>query len=199
MPASRNGVNEVRGVRAMTPRAWARHALLLTLAALPAAHADFKVADLNVRVVEGTLLLNGTLELELTRKVEEAVSKGIELPVLIDVRLSRKRAFLWDRRVDSWLLRRSLRYHALSGQYLVGAGDNFDSFTLPADALRHLGTLSDVRLPLTDAAAHAGYELVVNLRVHIDIESLPAPLRPVAYTTLSWHLNSGWTAWDVPH
>jgi len=171
----------------------------LVLLAAPAAQAEFKVADLKARVLDGALVLNGALQLELSRKVEEAVSKGIELPVLIDVRLSRRRAFLWDQRIDSWLLRRSLRYHALSGQYLVGTGDSFDSFSLPADALRHLGALSEVRLPLTHPATPAEAELVVNLRVHIDIESLPAPLRPVAYTTLSWHLNSGWTAWDVPH
>jgi len=171
--------------------------LSLLLLAAPVVQAEFKVADIKARVLDGALVLNGALQLELSRKVEEAVSKGIELPVLIDVRLSRRRAFLWDQRIASWLLRRTLRYHALSGQYLVGTGDSFDSFSLPVDALRHLGTLNEVRLPLsTDAPSES--ELVVNLRVHIDIESLPAPLRPVAYTTLSWHLNSGWTAWDVP-
>jgi uncharacterized protein DUF4390 len=172
-------------------------AALALLLALPIALAAFKVAELQARFQNDVLIVNGQLQLELSRKVEEAVSKGIELPVIIEVRLYRKRALLWDERVETWLLRRSLRYHALSGQYIVGSGKSYDSFLEPTDALKHLGTLSELRLPLSDPEL-ATQEHSVKLRVHIDIEALPAPLRPVAYTTLSWHLNSGWTTWDVP-
>lgn len=176
----------------------ARLALVaLTLLALPAAHADFKITELNARLQDGALVLNGNMQLELSRKVEEAVSKGIELPLLVEARLYRKRAFWWDERVDVWVLRRNLRYHALSGQYVVGMGTTYESFHSPADALKQLGTLTDLRLPLSDPEMATDTDFVLRLRTHIDIEALPAPLRPVAYTTLSWHLNSGWTSWTV--
>src|SRR5437868_4182547 len=71
-------------------------------------------------------------------------------------------------------------------------------FLSSGEALKFLGGLSELRLPLpetTTLAADDDYN--VQLRVHLDIEALPAPLRPVAYTTLSWHLNSGWTSWNV--
>jgi len=180
------------------PRRVAFFALLLSAISLgfaPVVQAEFKVAEMKPRVVGEAVVLNGNLELGLTPKVEEALSKGIELPIIVELRLYRKRSLLWDQRVASWSLRRNLQYHALSGQYLVNADNARDNFLSLAEALKHLGTLSELRLPLpTEPAAD---EHVMTLRVYLDIEALPTPLRPVAYTTLSWHLNSGWTKWNV--
>jgi hypothetical protein len=168
-------------------------------AVLLPAHADFKVAELQPRLVDNALIVNGSMQLELSRKVDEALSKGIELPVIIEVRLYRQRAFLWNQKIESWTLRRTLRYHALSGQYIVSADNNADSFLSANDALKHLGTLSELRLSLNDSeTTSTADEYLMKLRAHIDIEALPAPLRPVAYTTLSWHMNTGWTTWNVP-
>lgn len=171
-------------------------ALLLSLA-LPAG-ADFKVAELQPRFEGQTLILNGRIDLELTPKVEEALSKGIQIEVLIDARLQRTRFVVWHQGVGRWSLRRRIWYHALSGQYLVGAtdagADARESFTSLAEALKALGALNDLRFTL-DSAPEAGGNYSVELRATLDIESLPAPLRPVAYTTPSWHLNSGWSTW----
>ena len=49
------------------------------------------------------------------------------------IRLYRRRWFLWDQRFATWSLRHSLQYRALSGQYLIGLGDNRDSFLSLAD------------------------------------------------------------------
>lgn len=173
---------------------------LLLLALYSAvARADFSITELQVQLRDGGLVVNGNMRLELSQKVEEALSKGIELPVLIETRLYRKRSFLWNQNIERWTLRRNLRYHALSGQYIVRSGASADSFLSPSDALKYLGTLSEVWLRLPELAVTAEDEYIVKLRAHIDIEALPPPLRPVAYTTLSWHMNTGWTKWNVQH
>jgi hypothetical protein len=181
--------------------AWRNAKLALAAALLFAApmrtSADFKVAELQPRLRDGVLVVNGNMQLELSQKVEEALSKGIELPVLIEARLYRKRSFLWNQNIESWTLRRNLRYHALSGQYIVSSSGGADSFLSPADALKHLGMLSELRLRLPEINLATEDEYIMKLRAHIDIEALPAPLRPVAYTTLSWHMNTGWTTWNV--
>ena len=64
-----------------------------------------------------------------------------------------------------------------------------------ADALKYLGALNELKLTLPEAPPAGDYS--VDLRVGLDIEALPTPLRPVAYTSLSWRLNSGWTTWGV--
>lgn len=162
--------------------------------------SGFKVSSVQPRAVGQTLLLNGTLDLSLSSKVEEAVGKGIPIEIAIDVRLYRDRPLLWDEKVASWTVRRELRYHALSGQYLIGGNDSGsvdrESSNSLNEALLQLGTLDDLALnlpmPLTPEI-----EYRLHLRVALDIEALPALLRPVAYTSRAWDLNSGWTAWKV--
>lgn len=163
----------------------------------PAAQAEFKITDVQSQVTDEALIVNGKIDFGLTPKVEEALSKGIELSMVIEVRLYRKRPLLWDQQLATWSLRRNLQYHALSGQYLVGSGNTRDNFRVLTEALRSLGSLRELRLPLPEIEIAADDDCIVRLRAHLDIEALPAPLRPVAYTTLSWHLNSGWSLWNV--
>lgn len=162
--------------------------------------AGFKVSSLQSRAAGQTLHLNGNLDLTLTPKVEEAVGKGIPIELAIDVRLYRDRALLWDERIGSWTLRRELRYHALSGQYLIGGASGApvgqESVNSLNEALTEMGSLDAVTLPLT-TALKPDAEYRVNVRVALDIEALPSLLRPVAYTSRAWDLNSGWTTWKV--
>lgn len=174
-------------------------AALWLLFALPAA-ADFKVTDVQPRFDNGALVLNGSIDLALTTKVEEALSKGIQLDVVIDVRLYRLRWFVWHQGAGSWTIRRRIGYHALSGQYLVStveeSTDVKESHSSMQEALRALGALTDLRLTLPDATS-PGSEYSVEVRANLDIEALPSPLRPVAYTSLAWRLNSGWSLWKL--
>jgi hypothetical protein len=163
------------------------------------AYADFKVTEVQPKLADKSLVLAGNLELSLSSSVEEALSKGIPLDVIIDVRLYKNRRYLWNKHIASWTLRRSIQYHALSGQYLVSDGDpgaeTHESLLTQQEALKQLGTLNDLTLPLPEMPPAGDYS--VEVRVGLDIESLPTPLRPVAYTSFSWHLNSGWTSWKV--
>jgi hypothetical protein len=173
-------------------------AAMLMLLALPAG-ADFKVTEVKPQLDGKTLTLNGRLDLALTPKVEEALSKGIQLDIVIDVRLYRKRWFVWNEGIGRWSLPRRIWYHALSGQYLVSAAPGTDareSHGSMQEALKALGALDELKLSLaTEAPTEGDYS--VELRASLDIEALPAPLRPVAYTSLDWRLNSGWSTWKL--
>lgn len=180
---------------------WCRWAATaFALACLGDALADFKVTEIQPKFVEQSLVITGNLELGLNAKVEEALAKGIPLEVSIDVHLQRERRFMWDRKIASWTLHRRIQYHALSGQYLVSAAEpepeSGESLLTLQEALKQLGALNSVTLkldePVAPDAAHS-----VDVRVSLDIEALPTPLRPVAYTSFTWHLNSGWSTWKV--
>ena len=179
---------------------WRRFALAaLALAWLGEAAADFKIADVQPKFTEQSLTFAGNLDLGLSPKVEEALAKGIPLEVVIDVRLYHQRRYLWDRKIASWTLRRRIQYHALSGQYLISAGEGEtetrESLLTQQEALKQLGSLSDLKLALPESPSAGAYS--ADIRVSLDIEALPTPLRPVAYTSFAWHLNSGWTSWKV--
>lgn len=173
---------------------------LLAIALCATAAADFKTGEIRARLAGKMLELGGGFELSLSRKVEEALTKGIPLEVVLELRLYRERAVFWNDRLAAWSWRREIRYHALSGQYLVVRPDQKpplqESFATLADALRYLGSVDDLKLSLDERLIAPG-TYVVRSRASLDIEALPAPLRPRAYTSLSWHLDSGWETWIV--
>ena len=188
------------GAHARPKNRWRQFLLAaLALTLLGQASADFKVTEVQPKLADKTLVLAGNLDLNLSSNVEEALSKGIPLDVIIDVRLYQNRRYLWNKKIDSWTLHRSIQYHALSGQFLVSDGDpgaeTHESLLTQQEALKQLGTLNDLTLPLAETPTAGDYS--VEVRVSLDIESLPTPLRPVAYTSFAWHLNSGWTSWKV--
>lgn len=172
-------------------------ALLLTMLS---ARADFKVAEVTPRIADQSLNLSGKLELGLTTKVEEALRKGIPIEVIIHIDMFRQRFLLWDPRLHDWVLRRRISYHALSRQYLVTGHrrdpDAIESFTSLETALASMGSLDELKFPL-DGGTQDQAQYYLRVRASLDVDSLPAPLRPVAYTSLSWRLNSGWTVWTV--
>ncbi|MBI3547145.1 MAG: DUF4390 domain-containing protein [Gammaproteobacteria bacterium] len=172
---------------------------VLGLAFFSQAQADFKVTEIQPTLADGVLTLTGNLDLNLSSRVEEALAKGIPLEVNIDIRLYHPRRFLWNMKIGEWTLTRRIQYHALSGQYLLSSGkpgaETRESLLTQQEALKQLGTLNDLKFPIKESLAPNNYS--VDLRVSLDIEALPTPLRPVAYTSRSWHLNSGWTTWKV--
>jgi len=182
----------------------APYTALLVISLLPlTATAEFSVTQLTPVIKDQSLLLNGELDLGLSEKTEEALSKGIPLEIIIELQLYRKRPIVWDQLMQEWEFRHKIRYHALSGQYLVKdhakEPDKIESFTSLQQALAYMGALEDLELPLIQELLEPKTEFKVLLRVSLAIETLPVALRPVAYTSPSWHLNSGWTTWKVQH
>jgi hypothetical protein len=168
-------------------------------APVTSARADFKVDTLTPTLTHAALEIGGSFLLALTPKVEEALNKGIPLDIVIDFKLQRQRPILWDQEIAEWILRRQVRYHALTGRYFVttemGASESRESFNSMSEALRRLGSLNELRFVVPNELPVGQYAL--DVRASLDIEGLPAPLRPVAYTSRAWHLNSGWLRWKV--
>ncbi|MGW8248727.1 MAG: DUF4390 domain-containing protein, partial [Acidiferrobacterales bacterium] len=73
-----------------------------------------------------------------------------------------------------------------------------ESFTSLSQALRSTGSLVDQEFQMNHFPGK-NEKYLLEMRVSLSIESLPAPLRPVAYTSLAWRLNSGWTQWYAKH
>lgn len=166
------------------------------------AWADFVVREIDARFVEDALHITTALDMTLSARTEEALSKGIPLDVLIDLALIEHRRFLWNRVVTDRTLHRRIQYHALSGQYLVSSADidadEFARFSTSQAALVYAGTLNDLDILLPkkkDIDPRRQY--LLKLRVQLDIETLPSPLRPLAYVTPAWHHNTGWITREV--
>jgi hypothetical protein len=175
------------------------------LLAMPAA-AEFSVQSaapvLQVQADgERVLGVNTRLALALTPATEEALNSGIPLEIVIDIEFSRHRWWWGNKLISDWAVRRRLSFHALSRQYLVSGTSTMqpsDSFGSLALALAHAGNLSRLEFVLpAKKQIEPGARHLLRVRARLDIEALPAIMRPLAYASPAWRLNSGWTTWSV--
>ncbi len=153
-------------------------------------------ATLSIRFAETTLVdkvyhLDATLNFKLTEATIEALQNGVVLTFVLTIDVEKERWYMWDNSIANLKQRYQLKYYALSEQYAIkyvntGIQEVFP--TLDA-ALTKMGNLTD--FPLLDAHLldEEGTYLVY-LYAYLDIEALPAPLRPVAYFSSAWHLSS---------
>jgi hypothetical protein len=180
--------------------------MLLSLALLVTAHAkaaDFSIKSAQPFLEQRVLRVNTRLDLPLNPKIEEALGKGIPIDLVVEVNLVKYRWWWRNKVVTDHVLHRRIQFHALSRQYLVSglhASDSSESFGSLSQALAHAGALDELTIPLTpkkEIEADGRYLLV--LRARLDIEALPMLMRPLAYATPSWRLNTGWTEWPIQH
>ena len=160
------------------------------------AWADFVVRDIDARFVNDALDITTTLDMSLSTRAEEALNKGIPLDVVIDLALVEHRRFLWDRVVTDRTLHRRIQYHALLNMYRVrnensGEIRNFSTLTAAIDLLssvRYIKLFKSLKIDPEQRYLAA-------VKVHFDRESLPLPLRPIAYLNPQWYLSSDSYIW----
>jgi len=167
-------------------------AWILALVGCGATEAQFVVERVDARRDEQGIRVDVDLDLSLTDATEKALAHGVPLIIVHDITL-RRNGWFWDRSARAASERHRLRYSALSGQYVLDRdGAALDTFRSVNDALERISS----------AAAHfdvpggdAGYSVAVRSR--IDINELPAPLRPTALFSPQWQLSSDWSQWPV--
>ncbi len=171
-------------------------ALALMLGIVPVAFAEFAVRKVEIENVEDRLLVSADVDLGLTKEVEDAVNNGVPLELLTEFRIIRS-GLLWDADIDEMKTRSRLRYHALSDHYIVetSTSEGIEMFRSVDDALRRIGRLRNITLTLPKSRAKSSHQLAVRSR--LDIDALPGPLRPMAFLSSNWRLNSDWTHWKI--
>lgn len=158
----------------------------------------FKVQRAQTRLVDGVYLLDASIGFEFSEESLEALNSGVALTVIVDMDIVRERKRLWDKRVARLHSRHQLRVHALSGQYIVKNLNSGATLTFRTQrrALIALGRLQS--FPVLDGhllEAEQSYKL--KLRARLDIEALPAPMRPAAYLSSLWSQSSEWSTWPL--
>lgn len=189
----KNPVADKRASRLSLPVLW-----LGLLLSMPLHAADFFITGVHTRLHENVYLLDAFIDYRFSDEALEALDNGVPLTFQVSIEIQRKRKWWLDADVADLQQRYRLQYHALSHQYLVqnlnsGAFYSFQSLAAARDAM---GTLKD--FPLLDkqlVAPNQDYEVL--LHAELDIEALPSPLRPLAYITPAWRLNSDWFTWSL--
>jgi hypothetical protein len=175
----------------ITATARAVSAVLLFMLSMPVALASsFSVEKVDISLHQNAYLLDAHLAFNFSEEVLEAIDNGVPLTMMITVKVQQQRDMLWDKTVAEIRQVYTLRYHALSSQYIVRNlnQNNQETYISRSSAIRHLGELRALPV-IQQQQLNADKTYLVSIKPRMDIESLPAPMRPWAWFSGNWHLN----------
>lgn len=157
----------------------------------------FKLEDAHSWRADSRDFLNAHFSIELSSGAEEAVKNGIPLVIELQVQVVETHTWWWDSVEIEFTERRSLQYHALSQSYQVkdlgnGTQGNYSRLD---DALQAAGAIEN--LLLSDEALDQGPSYSLRIRGSLDVESLPTPVRLIAYVSSDWDMVSKWYKWPL--
>lgn len=173
-------------------------ACLLLGASLVLQAAEFAIEETRTYLEDGTYRLDADIDFALSDEALEALDNGVPLTIELHLRVRRDGAWVWEASLQDFRARYRIRYKPLSERYSIDrlSGGEVDSFVSRDSALRALGTIRGLRLVEAGRLA-PDEDYAVHLRVALDIDELPLPLRPIAYLRPAWKLESKWTRWPL--
>ncbi|MFW6020495.1 MAG: DUF4390 domain-containing protein [Guyparkeria sp.] len=177
---------------------WLLLLVVVGLGGMSGLHADARVIDVHAEVREDSLFLDADLELSLGDEVIDALRNSIALNLLVEAEIAEPREWLWDRALLNDRRRLRLEYHALSRTWMVTDFHARETHTFSdlAGAVESLSSVRAWRLgpwaPLADEP-----RLLGKLRVTLDVNKLPLPLRVPALFDQEWDLDSDWFLWGL--
>ena len=172
--------------------------LLLCLFSQLVLASDARIHDVRTLLSNGVYRLGAHIDFDLNDTLRQALQNGVPLVLDLRIEVVQEREWLWPYRVAHLSQRFGLQYHALTRRYLV---NNYStgaqhSFIELQEALSDIGNIYD--LPLIDAnLLEPQQSYSVRMRVDLDIESLPTPVRLWAYLGSDWSLKSDWRQWPL--
>ena len=160
--------------------------------------AGFVVEHAALRAMDGRYVADARIRFAFSEDNLEAMRNGVALTVIVDIEVLREREQWWNEILATREIRYRIETNVLTDRYRIRSLDdhgahNYHSFEEMVDALGRLHSIPVIardRLP-------AGARCLARVRARLDIEALPSPLRPLAYFSPQWRLNSGWFEWRI--
>ena len=149
-------------------------------------------------IIENMYNVNANITYQLGTENRDALEHGIPLEFDIDFRIKKYRPWIWDQTLITRTITYRLEHQPLSGDFLVtrlNDGD-LEQFQNLEDVLEYIGKIKN--FPLIDSAIlETSGTFYAQVKIHLKIEALPAPLRPLAYISSEWRLSSPWQTWVI--
>lgn len=172
--------------------------LLLSTFAATTLAGSVSVHSAESSIANQMYVVNADVEFAFSDDALDALRSGVALFIDVDFRIKRQRRYVWDRSVLNLSRRYRIERHALTDRYVITdlVTDDRRIYDSLDSAVKDLGQIRAV--PIADEAAFDNaYDYRVGLRARLDLESLPSPLRPIAYISPSWRMSSGWYQWTL--
>ena len=158
----------------------------------------FVVEYATIRPVDGTYLVDARIDFAFSEDNLEAMHNGVALTVIVDVEVRRERGRWWNETLVAREIRYRIETNVLTGRYRIrslddGSARNYRSLEEMTRALGHVESIPIIARERLSADTR----FAARIRARLDIEALPSPMRPIAYLSPKWRLNSGWFEWRI--
>ncbi|MEN8213925.1 MAG: DUF4390 domain-containing protein [Pseudomonadota bacterium] len=174
--------------------------LFLMLLTVDAAAGGATVRDVTLWENSGVYFMDADIDYFPTDAVIEALKNGIPLDftVTVSVRESDSWYGWYARAVAKRKIHSRLRYRPLSSLYEISSENprNQRNFVSWKALFSNLGELKQIAL--VDAGKldpQKSYH--VEIKAELEINSLPLPMRPMAYIDSDWDIESEWSEWPL--
>ena len=181
-------------------RHWPTLSVVTFLALLPLhAVADFRLIAGESRAADGFVEIRVLPSIRLSSRAAEALVKGIPLTVNLDIHLYKETRFWWHTQVAAWQYPHKIQYHALSNQFTLTrqSGNTIEVFPTLSETLDGIGPLRTREM--IPGSVESDQPFQVRARIALDYQTLPGPLRLMAFFFPSWQMTSEWLRWEVTH
>ena len=160
---------------------------------------DIVVEEATLIEVDQLPIVRSTMAFKFSNAAIEALNSGVAIFLEFNLKVKRERKYLWDKSVVRLSKRLKLERHALTERFIIT--DLLDQQRRIFDSLESafdgINDMSDIPVSSLSEIQQDTYSLAIKAK--LDIEALPAPLRPVAYVSPSWRMSSGWYEWTSAH
>ena len=171
-------------------------AVLLAWASLAGA-AEIEIANAQLVPGDDGYVLNADFSFDFNARLEEAVTRGVVLPFVVEFELTRPRWYWFDEKAVVRSKTYRLSYHALTRQYRLSAGGGLhQSYESLTEALRVISRVREWAV-VERGAVQPGEPYVAALRMRLDLTQLPRPFQIAALGNREWSLASDWKTWPV--
>lgn len=173
-------------------------AQILSIGTVAAKGEPFEIRSAVTRLSNGVYFATARIDYRLSDDALEALESGIALTIQLQIEVARVRRFWVDQKVASLKQDYQLSYQPLSERYVVknlNSGEQGSYATL-FSALNTMGRVVD--LPIIDAALlepNTPHE--ISIRAVLDQNTLPGPLRLIAFWSSGFRLQSDWYTWKL--
>jgi len=158
----------------------------------------FEVKSASTQLNETVYFLNAVFEINLPPYISSAFEQGFDLPLAMEVNISRKRAFWFDEELVTIKQKYRIQYHSILDTVSVlnvNSGSHVYFSTLD-EALAYLSVL--LNFPMLDNnTLDPDEHYRARLKFGVDTAELPTPLKSSSLWENDWNLVSDDYAWEI--
>jgi len=171
--------------------------LLISLSSYAVESANITIKSAKLAQQQDTYLLNAQINYQLTAEAIEALHHGITLTFNVDLSIIEPRPWLWSKHLNTIQLTYQIKYHTLAETYQISGNHNSTqhNFSSLDAALHAIGSIRET--PIHAIKNSPSITREATLSAYLNIEALPLPMRPLAYFTPGWYLQSEHYLWPL--